>query len=355
MSWISKRFHTVIAVAVMAFACGSASASTIVRIQHNLGITNSSGQFQDDVYIELFDDTPATQANFLNYVNGGDYNGVIYHRLVPGFVLQGGGFLSSLAPIPTDPPVVNEFARSNLRGTIAMAKLGGDPNSATNQFFYNLVNNAGALDGQNGGFTVFARVLGNGMGLVDAYAGLPTINAGGGAFTQVPVLQSIDPNTGGTINTPVIMTNVSVAQLRIGDTDLDGDVDQADADLLTTTLVGGTDEPQFDVDLSGIVDQTDLNLLNSLILGDANGDGFVGIDDLNILLSSWNQNVPPGNPLADRTGEGFVGVDDLNVVLAAWNAGSPPLPPSAGAAVPEPTSLGLLALGAASILSRRRQ
>lgn len=87
----------------------------------------------------------------------------------------------------------------------------------------------------------------------------------------------------------------------------------------------------------------------TVIDGDLNGDGFVGIDDLNIVLANWNQNVPPGNPLADPSGDGFVGIDDLNVVLGNWNAGTPP-----SVAVPEPGALGLMtALGAAG-LSRRK-
>jgi peptidylprolyl isomerase len=117
--------------------------------------TNSQGK-ANALFVELFDapnpaaarTTPLTAANFLGYVNNGAYNGTVFHRLVPGFVLQGGGFRMPSAadtlpsPIAQGPTVPNEPGNSNLRGTVAMAKLGTDPNSATNQFFFNLANNA---------------------------------------------------------------------------------------------------------------------------------------------------------------------------------------------------------------------
>ena len=123
----------------------------------------------------LFDQTgegaPASVENFLSYVNSDDYANSIIHRSVPGFIVQGGGFdvptadfsfdLNVVGAIPANPAVVNEFSpqRSNTRGTIAFAKLGDDPNSATNQWFFNLNNNAQNLDNQNEGFTVFGEVL----------------------------------------------------------------------------------------------------------------------------------------------------------------------------------------------------
>lgn len=88
------------------------------------------------------------------------------------------------------------------------------------------------------------------------------------------------------------------------------------------------------------------------IVGDLDGDGFVGITDLNVVLSNWNQTVTAGDLLAgDPSGDGFVGIQDLNVVLGVWNTGTPP--PS-GTAIPEPASLALLSLGATSILRRTR-
>jgi peptidyl-prolyl cis-trans isomerase A (cyclophilin A) len=121
---------------------------------------------------------PLTVANFLNYLNRGDFNNSFFHRSVPGFVIQGGSFRAdaTASPIPTDPPVINEPLISNTRGTVSMAKIGGSPNSATSGFFISLADNAAILNPQNGGFTVFARVAGAGMTVVDAIATLPIQN-----------------------------------------------------------------------------------------------------------------------------------------------------------------------------------
>jgi len=86
--------------------------------------------------------------------------------------------------------------------------------------------------------------------------------------------------------------------------------------------------------------------------GDLNNDGFVGIDDLNLVLGNWNQTVPPGNPLADPNGDGFVGIDDLNEVLSNWNKTFPEVPPPS--AVPEPATACLL-LALSGLLAYRRQ
>jgi hypothetical protein len=85
--------------------------------------------------------------------------------------------------------------------------------------------------------------------------------------------------------------------------------------------------------------------------GDLDGDGFVGITDLNIVLGAWNQSVPPADPLADPSGDGFVGIEDLNTVLGNWNAGTPP-PVESVAVIPEPSSLLLLLGGSLPLLIR---
>lgn len=143
--------------------------ATVVQFQTVLG----------DFEVNLYDNaTPRTVGNFLNYVQTGGYTDSIIHRVSPNFIVQGGGFKTDLnaqlSTIAANAPVVNEPSYSNVRGTIAMAKLGGNPNSATNQWFFNLANNAANLDSQNGGFTVFGEVTAGGMAVVDAIAALPT-------------------------------------------------------------------------------------------------------------------------------------------------------------------------------------
>lgn len=166
------------------------------------------GNFEVNLYDET---TPETVANFLNYVNDGDYANTIIHRSDPGFVIQGGGFTYTTWPttaISTDSPVVNEPLLSNVRGTIAMAKLGGNPNSATSQWFFNLANNSAILDPQNGGFTVFGEVTGDGMAIIDQIAGLDLFNFGG-AFNELP-LQNYSGSGNPDQTNLVLITNITV-------------------------------------------------------------------------------------------------------------------------------------------------
>ena len=132
-----------------------------------------------NIDIEMHPDAaPDTVANFLTYMNDGDYNNSFIHRngVSEGvvFVVQGGGFKFTAGQpfaIEPNPAVNNEFQLSNIRGTIAMAKLANLPDSATSQWFFNTVDNSQLLDTQNGGFTVFGTVI-DGMDVVDAIAAL---------------------------------------------------------------------------------------------------------------------------------------------------------------------------------------
>jgi peptidyl-prolyl cis-trans isomerase A (cyclophilin A) len=130
--------------------------------------------------VELDDvKAPKTTANFLNYVKSGFYNGTIFHRVIDGFMIQGGGFTADLNQKPTDAPVVSE-AQNGLKNnvyTIAMART-SDPDSATSQFFINVKDNA-ALDYPNAmgnGYTVFGKVI-SGTQTIDAIRKVPTMVA----------------------------------------------------------------------------------------------------------------------------------------------------------------------------------
>jgi peptidyl-prolyl cis-trans isomerase A (cyclophilin A) len=189
MLTLLRRFllWSLIAAATVAAAPAQAQ-TTMVRLQTTMGAIDMA----------LVTDAPITTTNFLAYVRGGDYADVFFHRnawlnTTMPFVIQSGGYrwpaTGGIQSVTSRGAIANEFstARSNLRGTVAMAKLGSDPNSATSQWFVNMGNNAGNLDTQNGGFTVFARVTAPGMATADRIAALPNVNAGA-PFDTLPVM-----------------------------------------------------------------------------------------------------------------------------------------------------------------------
>jgi len=119
---------------------------------------------------------PVTVANFLQYVDDGHFDGTVFHRVIPGFVIQGGGMTADMSQKPTRKPIENEATNGlkNLRGTLSMART-NDVNSATSQFFVNLADNA-FLDHQgprNFGYAVFGKVV-EGMDVIDAIAAVKT-------------------------------------------------------------------------------------------------------------------------------------------------------------------------------------
>jgi len=168
-----------------------------------LSITDAAGADADDHPVVVLDTTngpitieldrtkaPITVANFLKYVDSGFFDGLIFHRVIPGFMIQVGGMNEQMREKTEGalPPIQNEAKNglSNLRGTVAMART-NDPNSATSQFFVNLVDdNAGFLDpnSRSAGYTVFGKVT-SGMQVVDAIAAVPTAQKG--PHENVPV------------------------------------------------------------------------------------------------------------------------------------------------------------------------
>ncbi len=129
---------------------------------------------------------PATVENFLTYVRDGHYDGLIFHRVIPGFMVQGGGMTAEMDEKATRDPITNEASNGlpNKRGAIAMART-QNPNSATAQFFINVSNNdfLNYQGPQNPGYAVFGEVT-DGMDVVDAIVSVPTTSVG--PYDDVP-------------------------------------------------------------------------------------------------------------------------------------------------------------------------
>lgn len=166
-----------------------AAESTVTKVRLN---TN-----QGDILIELnAEKAPITVENFLGYVKNKHYDGTVFHRVMNGFMIQGGGFALTDGKIiekPTGKGIKNEGQNGlkNLRGTIAMART-SDPNSATAQFFINVADNAALDFPSNGGYAVFGKVI-EGMEVVDKIKAVPT---------GMTPLTMIHPTTGEKITQP---------------------------------------------------------------------------------------------------------------------------------------------------------
>lgn len=162
-------------------------ANTFVDMQTNMG----------NIEIELFDQkAPITTQNFKNYIKSNFYTGTVFHRVIPGFMIQGGGMTTRMSEKPTKAPIKNEAANGlhNLRGTLAMART-SDPDSATSQFFINTVDNKSLDKGTfDAGYAVFGKVV-KGMDVVDRIAKVQTTDYG--MHQNVPVK-------------PVVIQNVQI-------------------------------------------------------------------------------------------------------------------------------------------------
>ncbi len=134
---------------------------------------------------------PISSKNFLEYVDAGTYDGTIFHRVISNFMVQGGGYTTDMSRKPTNAPIANEYKNGlkNVRGSIAMARLGGQPDSATNQFFINVVDNAFLDKPQDGaGYAVFGMVV-EGMETIDKIRAVKTgTKAGMGDVPTQPIV-----------------------------------------------------------------------------------------------------------------------------------------------------------------------
>lgn len=160
---------------------GAATTNPHVALKTNHG----------DIVLELDRrNAPVSVDNFIRYVRAGHYDNTIFHRVIDGFMIQGGGYTAELSGKPTRPPILNEAPNGlkNKRGTIAMART-GDPHSASSQFFINVVDNAAldhvaTTDSRSWGYAVFGKVA-EGMDVVDAIKSLPVRSQG--VFEALPV------------------------------------------------------------------------------------------------------------------------------------------------------------------------
>lgn len=183
--------RTLLAISLVLPITGQAQSTTQVRFQTTLG----------NFVVELYPaKAPKTVQNFVQYAQDKHFDGTIFHRVIDGFMVQGGGFTADMAQKPTRAPIPLEIDRSlkNERGTIAMART-GNPNSATAQFFINLVDNANlnAPQPDGYGYAVFGKVI-SGMETIDAIRSVATRNQNG--FQNVPA-------TPITINTATVLTS----------------------------------------------------------------------------------------------------------------------------------------------------
>jgi peptidyl-prolyl cis-trans isomerase A (cyclophilin A) len=331
------------------------NGATIVRFATSVG----------DFDVALYDDTaPNTVANFLNYVNDGDYVDSIVHRSIPGFIIQGGGYYSDLSEVPADPPINNEFGASNVRGTIAMARP-ADPNSATNQWYVNLVDNL-HLDTQSGGFTVFGEVIMPGMNIVDQIAALDTLDLGP-PFSDLPVF---DVSLGTAPSNLVSIQSVAVLEPS---TVVPIDIKPgSDPNSINPRSHGNIPVAIFSTDTfdATTVDPATVRLADAGVRArgrkgdlkfsfkDVNGDGlddlFVHIDTEGLVLSA--DDVEAQLTGATFDGVPISGVDAIRIVpsfaratmsTAGFTSDAAPLLAAKG--VPEPSTLILLAIATLGI------
>lgn len=299
------------------------------------------------IRIGFFEEFPITVGNFFSYLEADAWDGSFFHRAPNNFVLQGGGFrpgnvLRNFESVPEFAPIVNEFDPEvpNFSGTISMAKMGGDPDSATNEFFLSVNDNRPILDNQNGGFTVFGRVAG--MEAVDRIARLEvgdfdvTIDGFETRFTDLPLttINDLSPtfNQLVIINDVVEIPTLTYSVTTTGDAIADVSLDTESEPVLVispTGEVGVSTVVLTATDLDGASVSTSFDLSQ---IADANYD-------------SWASRFGIADPAADDDG------GSLDNLLEYALVGDPTDSPDDGQILPEVLVNGS---GIGQVMFRRR-
>jgi len=275
--------------------CGVVAQNPMVVLETNTG----------DITIELYaDKAPITVDNFLSYVNSGFYDYLLFHRVIYGFMIQGGGFYYSggiFYKAPASDPIINESFNglSNLRGTIAMART-SEPDSATSEFYINHADNlfldrSNAADGV--GYCVFGRVI-EGMSVVDAIAQIPVIPYYQANPPPPIYFEAMPQNLVGMYRAHVLPCETSYC----ADLTSAGRIDFEDFALFASHWLD-----DICGSAGGFCDGSDLNY-----------SGKVDAVDLDLFLQHWSCSAGYEPEFSDLAATAAIDIDDLAVLMTHW-------------------------------------
>ncbi|MFT4546686.1 MAG: cyclophilin family peptidyl-prolyl cis-trans isomerase [Pseudoalteromonas tetraodonis] len=265
-------------------------------------MSTPAGPIQVGLYDDPINGAPITVDNFFAYAEAGRWDGTFFHRSVEQFVIQGGGYKpepgaveGQFVDVEEFDSIINEYdvGRPNICGTVSMAKLGGSPDSATSEFFVSLKDNISILDGQNGGFTVFGRVID--MAAADQISAFDTatytanFGAAGRSFSDWPLSAATEDSPlvsqlasiTGVIEVPTLSFAVSGGDAAVATASLDGSTltfipvnpGQTEFIVTATDLDGGEVTQSFVVQVAGESTYAEWALENSAGAADSNDDG----------------------------------------------------------------------------------
>jgi len=296
-------------------------------------MTTSKG----DIVLELNrEKAPISVANFVQYANDGFYEGTTFHRVIPNFMIQGGGHLPDMSQKKTRDPIKNEWQNGlkNMRGTIAMARLGGQADSATSQFFINVVDNA-MLDVARDGaaYAVFGRVI-DGMDVVDAIKGVQTTTKG--MYQNVPTEPVMIEKV------TVITDESAISDLRSKGKEMEQEAAQRAGNQALQTVQPGIDYVRKQgVDTAGgALSPTGLWTLDAVV---GTGAQPKPTDKVEVHYTGW---LPDGTEFDSSRKRGQTITFPLNGVIKGWTEGVGGMKEGGRRWLVIPASLGYGARGA---------